>query len=363
MPINKNAIVRYKILDELLSSRYHNYSLDDLTEEVNRRLGEMRINPDGDNIGRRTIEKDIHFLEKEDPFWADIDRYTVDSYDYNKQKYYCKRCLRYADPSFSIFKKELTPDERYLLRELFSLFGQFDGLPELEGLERLRLGLHSTKRRRPIISLTKNPLVNTTFFGELFTAISQRVVIELHYHRFSEPDRDRVYHINPYLLREYRSRWYLFGKEVEKDRKMCFPIDRIDRIVQLPSYKYMDYDGNQNEIFEDVIGVSIYENEPVNIIYFWVSDFSADYVLTKPLHESQRNLNKKTEEEFRQQYPSLQGGRFFRIDCKRNYELIRELTSYGKELLVLEPSNIREEIKARVKSMGEDYEKLRTKRS
>ena len=60
---------------------------------------------------------------------------------------------------------------------------------------------------------------------------------------------------------------------------------------------------------------------------------------------------------------SEEGGRFFRIDCKRNYELIRELTSYGKELLVLEPSNIREEIKARVKSMGEDYEKLRTKRS
>lgn len=125
----------------------------------------------------------------------------------------------------------------------------------------------------------------------------------------------------------------------------------------------MDYDGNLNEIFEDVIGVSIYENEPVNIIYFWVSDFSADYVLTKPLHESQRTLNKKTEEEFRQQYPSLQGGRFFRIDCKRNYELIRDLTSYGKELLVLEPSNIREEIEARIKSMGEDYEKLRTKLS
>ena len=87
MPINKNAIIRYKILDELLSSRYHNYSLDDLTEEVNRRLGEMQINPDEDNIGRRTIEKGIHFLEKEDPFWADIERYSVDSYDYIKQRY------------------------------------------------------------------------------------------------------------------------------------------------------------------------------------------------------------------------------------------------------------------------------------
>lgn len=41
MPANKNAMTRYKILDDLLSNRYHNYSLDDLTEEVNLRLSEM----------------------------------------------------------------------------------------------------------------------------------------------------------------------------------------------------------------------------------------------------------------------------------------------------------------------------------
>lgn len=34
MPANKNAMTCYKILDELLSNQYHNYSLDDLTEEV-----------------------------------------------------------------------------------------------------------------------------------------------------------------------------------------------------------------------------------------------------------------------------------------------------------------------------------------
>lgn len=34
MPANKNAMTRYKIIDELLSCRYHDYSLDDLTEEV-----------------------------------------------------------------------------------------------------------------------------------------------------------------------------------------------------------------------------------------------------------------------------------------------------------------------------------------
>ena len=61
MPTNKNAMTRYKILDDLLSSRYHNYSLDDLTEEVNKCLSELY--PDSDGVGRRTIEKDIFYLE------------------------------------------------------------------------------------------------------------------------------------------------------------------------------------------------------------------------------------------------------------------------------------------------------------
>ena len=71
MPANKNAMTRYKILDELLSSRYHNYSLDDLTEEVCKRLADMY--PDTDGVGRRTIEKDINYLEYEGPFLVDID--------------------------------------------------------------------------------------------------------------------------------------------------------------------------------------------------------------------------------------------------------------------------------------------------
>lgn len=106
MPANKNAMTRYKILDELLSSRYHNYSLDDLTEEVNRRLAEMY--PDTDGVGRRTIEKDIEYLEYEGPFSVDIERYSVASYNTDRQRTYTKRCLRYSNPSFSIFKGSMT---------------------------------------------------------------------------------------------------------------------------------------------------------------------------------------------------------------------------------------------------------------
>ena len=43
-------------------------------------------------------------------------------------------------------------------------------------------------RNSNIISFTKNPLANSNILGELFTAISQRVVVNLKYHLFPEPD-------------------------------------------------------------------------------------------------------------------------------------------------------------------------------
>lgn len=176
MPKNKNAMTRYKILDELLSNRYHNYSLDDLTEEVNNQLSE--INPETDGVGRRTIEKDIEYLEYKGPFdGVDIERYYIADERTGRKK----MCLRYANPNFSIFNKTLTDDEEYLLKEALSLLGQFDGLPNLEGLEGLRLGLGVKHNKRKIVSFTKNPLEGSNIFGKLFTAISERQVIELHY--------------------------------------------------------------------------------------------------------------------------------------------------------------------------------------
>ncbi len=128
----------------------------------------------------------------------------------------------------------------------------------------------------------------------------------------------------------------------------------------MPAHKYIAYNGDINERFEDVIGITYREDSPVYKILFWVSDLSKDYVATKPVHESQKNIIGDEEQELRGKYPSLAGGRFFQIDCKENYELIRELTGFGKDLIVLEPSEIRGKVLDHIKSMYEKYRLLRT---
>ena len=354
MPKNKNAMTRYQILDELLSNRYHDYSMGDLTDEVNRRLTDMDEEP----VTRRCIELDIQYLEYESPFMIEIERYSVPAYSAEKQKNYSKRCLRYADASYSIFKKKMTSDEEHLLAEALSLLGQFDGLPDFEALESLRKGLNVAPERQ-IISFTKNLLEDSSLIGCLFTAISQKQVIEITYHRFTDAVEGRKITLHPYLLKEYNHRWFLFAASAEDTKLLCFALDRIDNVVTLPSYEYVDCTVNIEEYFDDIIGVTNYIDEPVEHIVFWVSDSSKDYVITKPIHGSQRYYSGDKDVELRAQYPSLQGGAFFSIDCKYNYELIRELCSYGSALLVLSPTSIQDKVYERIDAMMKDYSALR----
>ena len=61
-----------------------------------------------------------------------------------------------------------------------------------------------------------------------------------------------------------------------------------------------------------------------------------------------------------EKYSCFNGGSVFSIDCIPNYELIRELSSFGKELIVLEPSSIQDEIFKRISEMKDEYTNLRT---
>lgn len=287
MPANKNAMTRYMILDELLSNRYHNYSLDDLTDEVSKRLSELYSDTKG--VVRRTIEKDINYLEYEGPFLVEIERYWVPCINRETGKTTQKKCLRYKDPSFSIFKKELSGDEKYLLREALSLLGQFNGLPNLEALENLRLSLNmENNENRHVISFTKNPLENSNLLGELFTAISQKQVIEIEYHVFANPEEKLHIIIHSYLLKEYNRRRFLIAA-ADSDRKLLnFSLDRIDKVEPLSSHGFIEYTGDLNERFEDIIGVTFLDDSPIYQIIFWASDNAKNYIKTKPIHESQR---------------------------------------------------------------------------
>ena len=60
MPANKNALTRIVLLDKLLADRYHAYSIQDMTDYLEREL--PNYGKDG-GVSKRCVEKDIEYLE------------------------------------------------------------------------------------------------------------------------------------------------------------------------------------------------------------------------------------------------------------------------------------------------------------
>ena len=313
MATNKNALIRYKHLDMLLSDRHHYYDINDLTEKVNNILYEEGFS----EVTRRCIEKDIVYLQ-EAPFNAPIKRFRRNN----------KNCVAYKNASFSIFKQEMTREERNLLCEVLNTIGQFDGLAHL--------------------------------LGTLFDIISNEVVIRLSYHTFIDSTVRNI-DFHPYLLKQYNNRWYLIGAADSDKKILNFALDRIDKVEPLPEKKYIKCPNDLYDRFEDIVGVTLYDDKPVEHILCWVSDIIKGYVDTKPIHGSYTPLKGEVEKQLRLEFPLLQGGIFFTLDCIPNFELMRELCLYGKELIVLRSDGtVADDVRKRICEMNEKYFSIRT---
>lgn len=350
MPTNKNALERYFIIDELLSNHYHNYTVEDIREECENRL---RDKDPKYEIGVRQIQKDIKFLSEEGPFFADIEEYYFDGEDKNGRTIK-KRGVRYKKPSYSIFKKELSDNQKRLLSEVFTVMGQFDGIPGLDALNDLKGELKINDSNR-IVEFSRNPIENTTHFGKLFMAIANRQVVKLHYHVFQHPEEKKIVLVHPYLLKEFNRRWYLICGADDTGYILTFAIDeRLEEIEPRPELEYKECKEDLVDRFDEIVGITYKKSNKYKDILFWVSDDSTKYVETRPIHDSQVLYKGKKAQELQEKYPEFDGGTFYKITCRENEELYKAFLSYGKELVVLEP-HVRKEIQARIQEMVKKY--------
>ena len=339
--VKKNAIMRYKILDSLLSNRNRYYSISELLEKVNEALELDGMEP----VSRRCIEKDLNTLECA-PYEAVIERVW----------YHGKKCIRYAEEGFSIFTKKLTEEEENLLSEVLNTIGQFDGLDTFEWLDSLKKRLDIKEHRR-IIQFDSNPYFEgRNLIGSLFTAISNKQVLALKYHTFKDPQVKEVV-VYPYLLKEYNNRWFLIVG-VEDGTILNFALDRIDDFKPMPHIDYIEPDEDLESRFDDIVGVTLFKDKPTEDILLWVNEEGFQYVKTKPLHGSQRDVKGEEDKTMREKYPVLQGGRFFRLQCILNYELEQLLMSKMNQLVVLEPATLKDSLINRIKKMDSLYSSI-----
>ena len=343
MPRNKNALIRYQVLDRCLQNHQKRFYIQDLIDACNLALSDINGQSDtkgAEKVQRRQIFDDLNFMEDEVGFGVTIERIKD-----GRRTYY-----RYAKGSKTIKDHPLKQDEIEMLHDALMLLKRFEGVPQFEWIENLESCLYSTSKlgenTESIVSFQHNPyLRGMQWFKVLFNMIINKRVIEITYHPFGK--ESRTLKVSPYHLKQYNNRWFLIAKHNDCIYLSNYAIDRIENVQETGDpFHHLPEGFDFEEYFSDIVGVSI-TNSPVEEIVLHVTNDVLGYIVTKPLHESQSTR------------PILQDdGRWeIRLKVQVNYELFSILRSFGHSIEIMSPLNVRNQFKDSIQCMINMYDK------
>ena len=334
MPTNKNAQLRYQILDRCFSDFHRKYFIEDLMDKVNDALMDLY----GTQISIRQIREDIKYMKDRVTYNAPIEAYPCEG----RKCYY-----RYSDRSFSIFNNELSAEEVTSLRSTIDILSRFRGVPTNAWLEDVISNLEFRFGVRPnpenVVSFEQNDLLKgTEFLGELIDSALNHQPLNILYRTFAGNERTTTIH--PYHIKQFNGRWFLIGLQ-EGSHGNYITNKALDRIVKfsrahVPFIPNADIDFN--EYFKDVVGVTLPAEHPVPeevLLRFDESRFP--YVVNKPIHPSQ-----ETEDE--QEH-------IIRLTVRPNKELEARIFSYGNQVEVLKPEWLRRQIAEKLQEILKKY--------
>jgi len=325
MSQNKNALIRYKTIDKCLQNKYRQWTLEDLIECCSEALFEYegRENP----ISKRTIQMDIQLMRSEKL------GYNAPIIVYDK-KYY-----KYEDEEFSITDIPLTETDMNVLTETVSMLKQFKDFSLFNDvsdiLQRLEDKIYAEKSHtKPVIYLDKNDnLKGLHYLDEVYQAIIKKIVLVITYKSFKSREENK-FHFHPFILKEFNNRWFLVGKKKGSQPITNLALDRIISIDYDFNLPYLEEDFDADLFYKNVIGVTVNTGSQPRRIELWIDPVNAPYVLTKPLHSSQRLIKQNDDQSI-----------IVHIFLTPNYEMERILLGFGDGIEVIKPENLRNRMK------------------
>jgi predicted DNA-binding transcriptional regulator YafY len=166
-----------------------------------------------------------------------------------------------------------------------------------------------------------------TIFKDLHDAIVKRFLVEITYQSFWQEEAFTT-EIEPYLLKEYRNRWYVVAKNYYNQKIRTFALDRIQQL-RLTAKNFTYPQENPAELFKYCFGIFLPENpleEPEEVLLLFSYE-QAPYVQSLPLHHSQKVVGDTGE------------GILISLKVHYTYDLNMELLSFGDEVKVIATDN------------------------
>lgn len=319
MAITRKPQERAEFLDELLA--HGRWTGKELLERVNEKLQDL----DERTIDIRTLRRDLDYLEEKG---APLVRPQKGNMTYSYEH------------KFSIKDVPLDGDELSALKQAINILKKVDNFQMMTELDliigKLENRIHTNVSDNQTIVQFENhtSAKGSQWFNDLFDSIRGETPLEISYQSFRHNEA-RDYIVHPYLLKEYRNRWWLLGRDDKSNKVLTLGLDRIQKL-KVSRLKFRANDlFHPDTLFDKVIGVSIdYEAVPEDIILM-VNPMSVQHVESKPIHKHQESIKKEED-----------GSLIVKLNLMINYELKATILGFGDGIKVLEPKGLRDEIRA-----------------
>jgi predicted DNA-binding transcriptional regulator YafY len=325
--MDKNQFARYKKYDAI----YRNFGIERTKAEL---LLELEVSEKTFNLDRRAMEAEfgVEIVAKK-----------------GKKGF----IYQYAEPDMSMMERPLSQEEVDKIEQAIAILSGISGLELFEGFEEILTNLRGFESKtkmidqmEPFVSFQTDNWGNTKNFDTLFNSIRDKQVLEIVYKDF----KGEVYtfEIHPYFLKHYNEMWYLFGyNKMEHIYDWVLPLDRIEDIrfldVQYKKNEAFDFDG---DYFKDIVGVTKDFNVQPVTIKIRVKPESVGFVNSKPLNPFQKPVAKGND-----------GHCYTYLTVRPNKELYNRLLMFGDAVEVVEPIEIRENIRAIIDNIKNKYRK------
>lgn len=267
-------------------------------------LRESEIRDMNLNISKRTFQRDLNEIR---------DIYNVDIQHDKKSKTYF---IDNADQS--------TTTDR-----LLEAFEMFNALNISDDLSRF---VHFEKRRPQ----------GTHHFHGLLHCIKNRFVVKFPYHKYEE-DIVVKREVEPYALKEFKSRWYLIAKDQKDSYVKTFGLDRIQELDITKRKCPPPENFNANDLYKDYFGIVNTSKGKAEEVILSFDNFNGKYIKSFPLHESQQVIVDNDKETRIKLF----------LHITSDFEM--ELLSQGNKMKVISPDRLKERMREIYKAALDNY--------
>ena len=217
------------------------------------------------------------------------------------------------------------------------------------------------------------PPYNTEYLDDILAAIDKQYLLKFKYVSGFGAESDIV--LQPAFVRYFKQRWYVVGVKVKSEerrvknssaevdgdadlnaevdvRKLvrCLPFDRISFLKLIcekhPLSAKMKKFLTPENYYEDCFGIYRMEDVPVEKIRIRAFYPEYNYIEEVPLHESQQKVKESKDGMYRE----------YTLTVRPSRDFFQELLWHGRNLIVLKPENLKQEMIGILKDMTKSYE-------